>query len=51
MVFCIDGNAMDCHTLDQWSGIESLHSFLLSKFCLVMQLKKKKNSVRGLIAG
>ena len=32
MDFCIDGNAMDCDTLDQWSGIELLRVFLLKIF-------------------
>ena len=26
MSFCVDGNAMDCDTSDQWSGIELLPS-------------------------
>ena len=32
MGFCVDGNAMDSDTLDQWSGIELLRVFLLKIF-------------------
>ena len=32
MGFWVDGNAMDCDTLDQWSGIELLQVFLLKIF-------------------
>ena len=34
MDFALDGNAMDCHTLDQWSGIESLYSFFTFKLSI-----------------
>ena len=30
MGFCVDGNAMDCDTSDQWSGIELLQVFFLT---------------------
>ena len=30
MGFCVDGNAMDCDTSDQWSGIELLRVLFLT---------------------
>ena len=31
MGFCVDGNVMDCDTLDQWLGIELLQVVFLLK--------------------